>query len=320
MKKLHGLFLIGIVVVSFMSCTKFKGNQEIPAYMCIKSWDFATDYTREGAATEAITDAWIYVDGNVHGCYEIRPKVSVKENPVTHQFDTIIDESVTFPILSKGKHDVILYPGVKLNGIASTRIQYPFYKPFKINDYEFVPGKIDTIVPSTEYYDVDEGFMHFKLMEDFESPQLKFIKTNNSDTTIVKASRLTDPNAWTGDLAHSVYSGHVWLGDSTKYFCIATDPIYGLPNQGDYILLEIDYKCDVEFEIGLFAKTKNGIETFELIYLRPTSEWKKTYVNIGPTVTNNQTASYFKLFLAGSILDGETADFYFDNIKLIYRD
>jgi len=320
MNKLRGFFLVGIMVVSFMSCTKFKGSQEVPAYMCVKKWSFTTDYTREGAATEAITDAWVYIDGNLLGCYEIRPKVYTVENPTTHNIDTLIDNSVTFPILQKGSHNVILYPGVKLNGIASTRIQYPFYKPFKINDYEFFPGKVDTVSPSTEYYDIDEGFLHFKLMEDFESPQLKFTKTSTSDTTIVKASRFEDPNVWMGDLSHSVYSGHVWLGDTIKSFCVATDPIYGLPNQGDYILLEIDYKCDIDFEIGLFAKTKDGIEIFELVYLRATDEWKKNYVNIGPTVTDNQDATYFKVFIAGEILDGEIADLYFDNIKLVYRD
>lgn len=320
MKKLRDLFLIGIFVVSFISCTKFKGDQEIPAYMCVKPWTLTTDYSREGAATEAITDTWVYIDGNFLGCYEMRQKVTTVENPETHTIDTIIDKSVTFPVLEKGKHDIILYNGIKLNGIASTRVQYPFYQPYKIKEYEFTPGKIDTFSPTTRYYDIDEGFLHFKLMEDFESPQLKFTKTSGSDTTIVKASRFDDPNVWMGDLEHSVYSGHVWLGDTIKSFCVATDPIYGLPNQGDYILLEIDYKCDVDFEVGVFAKTKNGIETFELVYLRATDVWKKNYVNIGPTITDNQSATYFKIFLAGSILDGETADFYFDNIKLVYRD
>lgn len=311
MKKSHNIFFLLAAVLLLMSCTKFKGDQEIPAYMCVKAWDFTTDYTREGADTHAITDVWIYIDGNFQGCYEIRKK---------YEADSLIDESVTVPILSEGRHDVTLYPGVKLNGISSTRIHYPFYQPFKIDDYEFTPGEIDTVSPSTMYYDIDEGFMHFKMKEDFESPQLQFKKASNSDTTVTKVNWRDDPNAWTGDPEHSNYSGHVWLGDSTRYFCIATDPIYNLPNEGDYILLEIDYKCDVEFEVGLYAKTQNGMETFELVYLRPTSEWKKNYINIGPTVTDNQTASYFKVFISGTILDGETADFYFDNIKLIYRD
>jgi len=320
MKKLRNIFLVGTVLILFFSCTKFKGDQEIPSYICIKPWQLTTDYSREGAATEAITDAWVYIDGNAHGCYEIRPKTYIVTDSLHPEGDTLVDNSVTIPLLCKGKHQVQLYPGIKMNGIASTRIWYPFYQPYVIQEIDFKPGLVDTVRPTTRYYDIDDGYLHFKLMEDFESPQIKFTKTGQSDTTITKVSRMDDPNAWMGDLAHSVYSGHVWLGDTIENFCIATDPIYGLPNQGDYILLEIDYKCDVEFEVGLYAKTSNGIEMFELVYLRPTDVWKKTYINIGPTVTNNQTASYFKIFLAGSILEGETADFYFDNIKLVYRD
>lgn len=305
-----------MIFVAFMSCTKFKGNQEIPAYMCIKPWNMvASDYNRYGANTHAITDAWIYVDGNVQGCFEIRPK----EN----------DTSVTIPLLFNGKHKVILYPGIKMNGIASTRIQYPFYRSYVIEDYEFTPGVVDTVQPETKYFDIDEGGIKFKMMEDFESTQLKFSKASNSDTTIVRVSRRpTDvnynENAWTGDLNHSIYSGQVWLGidgnDTISKFSIVTDEIYNLPNQGNYILLEMDYKCSAEFEVGMFAKTKNGIETFELVYLRPTDTWKKTYINLGPTVTDNQSASYFKIFIYGAVTAGEHAEYYFDNIKMVYRD
>lgn len=311
MKKLFGLFLTGLLIVAFASCTKFKGDQEIPAYMCIKPWTLTTDYDRYGANTEAITDAWIYVDGNVHGCFEIRPK----EN----------DTSVTIPILSKGKHKVTLYPGVKLNGIASTRVQYPFYRPYIIDNYEFTPGKTDTVNPATTYYSVDEGQVKFKLMEDFNSVAIKFSKTDNSDTTVCRVSCVEsdvnyDPRAWTGNIAKSKYSGKVTLCDTIDYFCIQSDKMTDLPKMGNYILLELDYLCDVEFEVGLFGYTKNGYETFELVWVKASPDWKKIYINLGPTITDNQTASWWKVFIAGSTINGETADFYFDNIKVVYRD
>lgn len=311
MKKLRYLFLAGLLVIAVASCTKFKGDQEIPAYMCIKPWTLITNYDNEGADTEAITDAWIYVDGNVHGCFEIRPK----EN----------DTSVTVPILTKGKHTVTLYPGIKMNGIASTRIQYPFYRPFVIENYEFTPGKTDTVYPSTTYYSVDEGQVKFKLMEDFESLAMKFSKADDSDTTIYRVSwdeskPHYDPLAWTGNIDKSKYSGKVTLCDTIDYFCILSERMNDLPKMGNYILLELDYRCDVEFEVGLYALTQNGYENFELVWVRPSSEWKKIYINLGPTVTDNQTATWWKLFIAGSTVNGETANFYFDNIKVVYRD
>lgn len=323
MKKLSVLFLIGTVILSFVSCTKFSGDQEIPAYLCVKPWTLTADYDRYGADTEAITDVWVYIDGNVQGCYEIRDKVYPSNNSSSN--DSLIDRSVTIPILSKGTHHLTLYPGVKMNGISSTRIQYPFYQPYYIDSHQFVPGKIDTIKPTTEYYSIDEGMLDFKLMEDFNSVAMKFSKVSTSDTTIYRVSCIPgdvnyDSLAWTGNIAKSHYSGKVTLCDTIDYFCLQSEKMTGLPNQGNYILLELDYLCDVEFEVGLFGYTKNGIETFELVNVRKSDKWKKIYINLGPTITDNQTASWWKVFITSSTINGETANFYFDNIKVVYRD
>jgi len=317
MRKLYVLFIWCVLAIAFMSCTKFDGSQEVPAYLCVKPWTLTADYDRYGADTEAITDVWVYVDGNIQGCYEIREKT----DPVTSE---VIDKSVTIPILKQGTHTLMLYPGVKMNGIASTRIQYPFYQPLTIENQVLTPGGYDTIYPSTEYYSIDAGYDHYK-MEDFNSPAIWFSKTSNSDTTIKRVSCFpTDANydslAWTGNIEKSHYSGKITLCDTIDFFCIQSEKMTNLPKMGNSVLLELDYLCDVEFGVGLFGFTKNGIESFELVYVRKTDRWKKIYINLGPTITDNQTASWWRLFFTGSTINGETANFYFDNIKVIYRD
>ena len=152
MKCLRYIFLFGITILLF-SCNKFKGSQEIPAYLRIEPWTFTTNYEVEGAATHAITDAWVYIDGNLHGCFELKNHAD--------------GNYVLVPILEKGNHKLQIYPGVKLNGIASTRIQYPFYKPYVCHK-DLVEGGIDTIRPYTHYYSIDSTLMRFKMKEDFE--------------------------------------------------------------------------------------------------------------------------------------------------------
>ena len=306
MKSLRYIFLFGIVVLLF-SCKKFSGSQEIPAYMKIEPWSFTTNYETEGAATHAITDAWLYINGNYLGCYEMK----------SH------DDGVyaMVPILEKGEKKIQLYPGVKLNGIASTRVQYPFYKPYVFRT-TLVPGESQTVAPSTKYYSVDSTLMRYKMMEDFE--EINNIKLYRIDTTyapLEQISHRTDANAWMDplDTINHYRSGHVHLGDSIRKMGIASAELTGLPTVGNYVLMEMDYKCTTDILIGMYIwSPQNGLMDKELYYLKPTDTWKKIYINYSPTITENFNASYVKFYLKGSVYEGETADFYFDNIKLIY--
>ena len=308
MKSLRYFFLFGIFLL-FFSCKKFSGSQEIPAYLKIEPWTFTTNYDVEGAATHAITDAWLYVDGSFQGCYEMK----------TH------DDGVyaMIPVLEKGEKTIHLYPGVKLNGISSTRIQYPFYQPYKFK-HNFVEGEIGNVAPSTKYYSVDSTSMHFKLIEDFENVNNILIdSTASSQTKVRQISHRTNPNAWLDpvDTLNHYRSGWLHLGDSITKFDIASGELYDLPAVGNYVLMEVDYKCSAEVLVGMYIMSaQNGLMDKELIYLKPTNTWKKAYINFSPTVTENFNATYLKFYLRGAVEQGGTADYYFDNIKLIYVD
>lgn len=287
--------LTTFVSILLSSCNKFKGNQEIPAYIHVDTFLLTTNYAFEGAASHKITDVWFYVDGNLNGCYEL---------------------PATIPVLERGKHNITLIPGIKLNGISATRTINPFYKPFVKEGHEFVEKQIDTILPSVTYYSKEESTIEFWI-EDFER-QVILEETAASDTTITRTER-DDPGNWNDAQNNSHYSGHVWIGDTLNYFCIASPEFHDLPNQGDNVFLEIDYKCTDVFEVGLFAKI-SGIETIQLIYVNPSPTWNKIYVNLGPNITDAQEAQYFKFYIAGSVDESSEANYYFDNIKLVHRE
>ena len=306
MKSLRYIFLFGIIILLF-SCKKFKGSQEIPAYLRIEPWTLTTNYDVEGAATHAITDAWVYIDGNLHGCFELK-------NHDDGQY-------VLVPVLNKGSHKLQIYPGVKMNGISSTRIQYPFYKPF-VCTKDLTEGEIDTLRPYTHYYSIDSTLMRFKMQEDFE--EINNIKLYRIDTTYAELHQIshrTDQNAWLDpiDTINHYRSGHVHLGDSIRRMGLASGELYDLPTVGNYVLMEMDYKCSTEMLVGLYLmSSQEGLIDKELYYLRASNNWKKIYLNFSPTITENNHATYVKFYMKGAVEEGGEADFYFDNIKLIY--
>ena len=274
----------------------FEGNQEIPAYLHIDKFLFETDYSIEGADSHKITDVVVYIDGSFQGYYEL---------------------PATIPVLERGKHDLTLYPGIKLNGNSSTRTLNPFYVPYIIDDYAFEEKVIDTVTPSTHYYPIDDSNIHFEWMEDFER-QVGLETVAYSDTTITRTDRDT-PDVWKDKEGNSHYSGYVWIED-TLTFCITTPKLYDLPDQGNSIFLELDYKCTEMFTVGLLAKIASE-EVMELVHVNPSKNWNKIYINLGPSITDaaSRTPEYFKVYISGATEKGTEAEYYFDNIKVIYR-
>lgn len=299
MKVIKNLFIVLTIVFSTIflsSCPGFEGNQEIPAYLHIDKFLFETDYSIEGADSHKITDVVVYIDGSFQGYYEL---------------------PATIPVLERGKHDLTLYPGIKLNGNSSTRTLNPFYVPYIIEDYVFEEKVIDTVTPFTHYYPIDDSNIHFEWMEDFER-QVGLETVAYSDTTITRTDRDT-PNVWKDKEGNSHYSGYVWIED-TLTFCITTPKLYDLPDQGNSIFLELDYKCTEMFTVGLLAKIASE-EVMELVHVNPSKNWNKIYINLGPSITDaaSRTPEYFKVYISGATEKGTEAEYYFDNIKVIYR-
>lgn len=89
------LAVTGIFIISsLISCKK---TDLVPSYIHIEKIDVSTVYELYGSDSHKITDAWVYVDGDLQGIYEL---------------------PATFPILATGQHTIMVRPGIKLNGIA----------------------------------------------------------------------------------------------------------------------------------------------------------------------------------------------------------
>lgn len=291
LRLLFFIFFFGLAL-SLSSCYKFEGDQTIPAYIRIDTVVFNTDYITQGSNTHNITDAWVYVDDQLIGVYEL---------------------PATFPVLVSGPHNLEIRPGIKLNGIGATRAPYPFYRPFILDDFEFIPDSVRKVNPVTSYYDN----LTFAWMEDFDGSGLSLEKISSSDTVMVKTSPANNPEAWLS--AYSAFSGVAHLDTAHKVFQAASFMSYVLPGLGKPVLLELDYKCSQEFTVGLIAKLPSNNLVLPLVVVNPSDEWNKIYINLGPNVSEYTNAEYFKVYFDAALSGADAASIYFDNIKLIYR-
>lgn len=285
--------LLAFVISLFISgCYKFEGEQTVPSYLSIDTIRFSTDYATQGSNTHNISDAWVYVNGQLIGAFEL---------------------PATFPVLARGKQRLEIRPGIKLNGIAATRVPYPFMKPIVLENFSFYEDSIVSINPQTTYYEN----LRFAWKEDFERTSLSLEKTNQSDTTIFRTEPANNPEAWLS--VNSAHSGLVHLEGNRKFFRIMSFQGYDLPGNGSPVFLELDYKCDKSFGVGLLVRINNTIETFPLLVVNKSPAWKKIYINLTPVVSTYNTAEYFKVYFESELGSEANARFYFDNIKLIHR-
>ena len=310
-------FLLFFLVFSMIlpSCKKFEGSQKVPSYIHIESIevDSLTDYFVYGANTHKITDAWVHVDDQLIGVYEL---------------------PATFPVLQKGPHKVTVYGGIKVDGRSSARDRYPFYQRVVYENVNLVEDSIINLHPVVSYYPINAGTI-VAWMEDFENANT-LLPVGDS---VIGASRVTTPEAWQS--ANSFWSGKVELPPDSLDFTIATADEFDFykGTNGVYCLLEMDYNCNDTFFVGVQYYLNYQLETLPLVKVTPTDKthdkpqkWNKIYINIGPQMNKYASASYFKVYFTSNLTtdedlaygheyhpNSEPRYYYFDNLKLLYR-
>ena len=310
---LYAFLVLAVFSVVFASCRKFEGSQTIPAYIHIESIvvDSLTDYFTYGSTTSKITDAWVYVDDDPIGCFEL---------------------PATFPVLKHGPHKVTIYGGIMSNGIAAARATYPFYKPQIYASLNLVEDSIINLQPVLNYYPIGGG-VEKGWMEDFETANT-LLPVAGSDTSII---RINGSEAWHSP--NSFYSGKIVLPPDSLDFTVATADEYSFhTGYLQYCMVEMDYNCNDAFFVGVMYYKNYQLVKHPLLRIQPTDtvndmpqRWNKIYVNIGPIMNENVTASYFKIYFTSDLsvapVYGEPdyvqankqRYYYFDNLKLFYR-
>ena len=284
-----------------VSCKK---TDIAPAYIIINNEDIAVSYSKidlaqfnstSGLTAHNFTDIWLTVNGEKLGTWELPCKI---------------------PVLASGKVKVSMLPGIAMNGMSTTRPEYPFVENFS-QEITLTKGTETVIAPVFNYYG---SSLYFPLVENFESAGTSFESTDTSAHLYVTKiydpeliyQNPNDPND------KNTCSGLVALSDHSE-FEIAS-PEMKLPGGGKSVFLELNYKCDQDLFISLIVLNSNSVPSHEpLVGLRSTGgAWKKAYVNLTLGVSRNYTASGFKIMLSGAKNGAEKANYYFDNISHVH--
>ncbi len=273
--------IVGLIFSFFITgCELINPPEEIPTYIYIDSIKLDILDPSEGSAAHKILDAWVFIDNNPVGIYEL---------------------PINFPVLNKGEVDILVQAGIAENGIASTRVNYPFYTSYKTT-VTLSEGETITINPVVNY----KHLADFAFTENFDGVGIKFSRLNGN-VDIVKS---------TEEKFEGVASGKIELTGVNNYAEIGSTESFPLPLDGSLIYLELNYKGTNDFQIGLLDE--NSQQRLYDLVVYPKEDWNKIYVNL-TQIANVMAAQEFRLVIQ-SVLNEELAssEIYIDNVKLIH--
>jgi len=124
------------------------------------------------------------------------------------------------------------------------------------------------------------------------------------------------------DVFEGSYSGQIAL-TSEAYFIEVGHSVAmtGLPIGDQPIYLELRYKNEVEFAIGLLGIDLEGHEFSNFFYLvKPTDEWNMLYLELTEQVEVSALPAYKILFRAlyPASATQPTLNIFMDNIKVVH--
>ena len=294
---LNGWVAFTMAAIFMMGCDKFEGDQTIPSYLKIDSVGFITDNDLQGTNNQKFTDAWIYVDDDIIGGFEM---------------------PFTIPVLAEGLHKLEISPGIIINGISDTRAPYPVIEPIVINDFNFITDSVIQAFGSTSYM----SNVEFRWMEDFEDASLAILPSATSDTGIFRTYPSGAPGAFIDE--YSEFSGISYLDSSRKYLQLVSDDGNGqgfVFDRGDYVFLELNYRTSIPLVVGVYVQLQdNTIEERPFLIINTSDDWNKIYINFTPIVYETVDAVNYKIYLEAQLDDlNETGFIMLDNIKLVTR-
>ncbi|MDC0249534.1 hypothetical protein OAK24_01510 [Flavobacteriales bacterium] len=279
-----------ILILGIVSCQK-EETDGIPAYVKIDKIT-VVDTTINNSTTDTstyrnITDAWVSINGINKGVHEL---------------------PANFPVLDNGNFQIRIYAGIKDNGIAAKRVSYPFYYSWD-SSIKLTPDSTTIINPEVYIKENISGqFDDFDNSYSFNSDSCCFQKESNGPYGNYGSLTLSD----------SILSTEVSYKDHPLNFGYDNNDV---PQQGSPTYLELDYKNNTRFLVGVYINFPNSptIER-DLLWVSPQEDWNKIYINLTKVVTEEALGAInFSVFIKMQRnFDSEVNELQFDNIRIIH--
>jgi hypothetical protein len=277
-----------IIVGVFTSCSIGFDKAETPFYIYFDNVELKTKLQTEGAPSHKISELWVYADGKFLGAFS-------KGNPI--------------PIISDNDNiEVNVIAGIRANG---SKNDFQQYFPLQSIKYilKHIPGAIDTLDAVFSFADNTQ----FVFIEDFENGNIFTFDIDTNPATSITISK-TDPFSGQncGYISLDKTNSIIEVTSSTEFF--------QLPTSGKTVFLEVDYKCNTPFVIGLTGKDIKTDKEYssDIILLTEKENWNKLYLNLTSTIQQSGLGLYKINFRAEHADEKEKSEISLDNIKMLY--
>lgn len=283
LKYYYLLFLIPILG----GCSLTDSDQPIPSYLVINEVNvFTTE--NQGAPTHNLSDVWVSVDNQLIGVFEIPTRIPI-----------IVTEETT---------KIKISPGFRNNGENSRSFIYNLMTSQEMT-MPIVPGEEIELTPTFAY---SENAI-FDFVEGFESSGHIF--TLDLDSIPETFIDITDEDAIEGSK-----SGKISLNETYNDIAVATIFNYDRSlNAGSESYLEMDYKCDIPFFVGVIYVQDGKSVTQPLIALNTQEDWNKIYIDFSLILTSPSIVNY-RVYFTTSVepLDVPSGEIFLDNLKFVH--
>jgi len=279
------------------ACSVFTSPEPEPSWIHIDRFELVDNpNVDEGSLSHDITDAWVFVDEEMIGIFELPADI---------------------PILQTGDHRLLIGPGIKVSTISTLRDNYVFYGAHE-QVFHFAEGERTTLVPQVQYR--DEGSTYkYMIVEDFEDV---FSEMEAVEASEVQIERTTDPE----NVFEGTGSGLFSINDTVTSAGFRTSGLFDLPQNGKAVYMEFDYYTEYELTIGVHINnTGFQDETVDYLTLKKYTDgarWKKAYVALTSIISAGANPeSEYIYFLPQLSNEGapEEGIVLIDNIKVLYE-
>lgn len=274
------------------ACNIINPTEVTPTYVHIDSFTFKRNPNLPSSLTMShqINSVWVYFNNNPIGVFDL---------------------PVTLPVLASAEGKISVAPGVSVAGLNSFLVRYPFYTGDTIT-LKPDPGKVVNIQPKTSFYNAVRNYPAGGL--NFENLITGFDQVDGSVAITIASD--------TGEVFEGDYSGLIQMNrpnDTLSESKWNTD--FSVPLNAD-AYIELNYKCDVPFYIGLQANMSGSGVVFKryLAGVNASDHWQKFYLAIKDFVAQYNADNY-TLFIKSYLPDDKTTGkVLLDNIQVIYFD
>lgn len=270
----------------FSACAK---GEKVPSYLEVAQVTLTTT-SEQGSATAKITDAWISVDEEFIGVWELPARL---------------------PVLAEGTHRIDVVPAIKRNGSFDDRLRYPFYTTWT-SDVQLTREGTSLVAPVTQYIEQADFWI-----EGFEDTFFQLNTTTDSDTTLSRYLPAEHPELQYLDNSPC---GGFRLDPEHQRVRLYTDEDFA--STGGPAFLELDHRSDVLITIGLLYSASGSSVSEPYLYVAPTRRsdgtmpWNKLYVDLSGFF--NSATSLRDIYIEAQLPEGSTgAEVYLDNLKVI---